>query len=135
VDHLQGLARQRGLAVCAELPAEEITGLADTNLLQQVLLNLLLNAMDASQPEQRVTVKLNTSASGGAEIAVCDQGCGIPAEHLARIFAPFFTTKEHGTGLGLANAARLVESFGGQLRVRSTSGHGSIFTVIIPPAE
>lgn len=135
VEHIQGVARQRGLAVCAELPSGEIVGLADANMLQQVLLNLLLNAMDASQPEQRVTVKLSASAQGGAEIAVCDQGCGIPVEHLTRIFAPFFTTKEHGTGLGLANAARLVESFGGQLQVRSTPGHGSIFTVIIPPAE
>jgi len=135
VEHLQGLAHQRGLAVCAELPTEEVMALADANLLQQVLLNLLLNAMDASQPGQTVMVKLFATAGDGAEIAVCDQGFGIPAEHLVRIFAPFFTTKEHGTGLGLANAARLVESFGGQLQVQSTPGHGSTFSMIIPRAE
>jgi signal transduction histidine kinase len=135
VEHLQGVARQRGLTVRADLPAKPIAVSTDATMLQQVLLNLLLNAMDASQPGQTVTVQLRAIPSGGAEIAVSDQGCGIPAEHLARVFAPFFTTKEQGTGLGLANAARLVESFDGQLQVRSTPGRGSVFTITIPSAE
>jgi signal transduction histidine kinase len=135
VDHLQSLALQYGIVVRADLPETGVFASADADMLQQSLLNLLLNALDASQHSQTVTVKLSTTAAGNAEISVSDQGCGIPAEHLARIFTPFFTTKEHGTGLGLANAARLVESFGGQLLVQSTPGYGSTFTIVLPAVE
>ena len=135
VEHVQGVAQQRGLKVRSELPTGEVCVNADAAMLQQVLPNLLLNALDASRPGGSVTVRLSAAAAGGAEIAVIDQGCGIPAEQLNKVFAPFFTTKEQGTGLGLANAARLVESFGGQLHLRSALGQGSTFTVVIPSLE
>jgi signal transduction histidine kinase len=135
VEHVQGLAQQRGLTVRSELPAREVYAKADASMLQQVLLNLLLNALDASPPGETVTVQLTVAEDGGVEIAVIDKGCGIAAEQLSKVFAPFFTTKVQGTGLGLANAARLVESFGGRLHVQSALGQGTTFTVVIPPLE
>ena len=135
VEHVQGLAQQHGVTVRAELPAGEVSANADAAMLQQLLLNLLLNALDASRSGESITVRLTAAATGAAEIAVIDTGCGIPAELLSKVFTPFFTTKEQGAGLGLANAARLVESFGGQLQVQSTPGRGSVFTVVIPLAE
>jgi PAS domain S-box-containing protein len=108
--------------------------------LGQVLLNLLVNAMQAisegSPTLNEVRVRTSTDASGRARVDVMDTGAGIPAHVLPRIFEPFFTTKptSEGTGLGLAICQQVVRAHGGELEVRSEPGRGSVFSVLLPAA-
>lgn len=104
--------------------------------LQQVLVNLLLNARDACR--QGGTVRLSGGQrEDGIWLTVADDGEGIPAERLPHIFDPFFTTKDpgKGRGLGLAVCQRIVEEAGGRLEVHSEPGKGSAFTLRLRPAE
>jgi two-component system sensor histidine kinase HydH len=119
--------------------------------LRQVLLNLLLNAVQASgappgeaptRPHPHVTLRAQlTRRAFGAqprdllEITVEDNGCGIPPEHLPNLFIPFFTTRSQGTGLGLAVSQRLIEQMGGRIEVDSTQGEGATFRVLLPVWE
>jgi two-component system NtrC family sensor kinase len=112
----------------------------DRNQLQSTLLNILINAFDATGHGGNVTVTTglsnNSDQAGqkGFEIAVSDSGCGIPPENLNKLFDPFFTTKEvgNGTGLGLAVSYGIIERHGGTIRVQSEVGKGSTFTVWLP---
>jgi len=99
--------------------------------LSQVLLNLLLNALDASKAGTQVQVLLSRPP-GWAELRVQDQGPGLSQDQLARIFEPFFTTKEHGNGLGLATSQNIVQSFGGTLGAENRPEGGAVFTVRLP---
>ena len=105
----------------------------DSAQMLQVLLNLVLNAMDAMPLGGPLNLTWRR-VDGLVEIDVVDAGGGIPADQLARIFEPFFTTKENGrgTGLGLAVSWGIVEQHGGTIRVRSEVGRGSTFTVSLP---
>ncbi|MEW6720210.1 MAG: ATP-binding protein [Thermodesulfobacteriota bacterium] len=105
----------------------------DPELLKQALLNIALNAVQATPGGGRVRVAVRNEG-GGAVIAVSDEGEGIPEENLERIFDPFFSTKAKGTGLGLAIASRIMEAHGGFIRVRSAPGRGSAFELHFPPA-
>ena len=135
VEHAVALARQQALSRPIEIELRRADGLPlvehDTAQIQQVLLNLLLNAIQAIPAEGRVTVALE-SRGGFARITVSDTGRGIAPEHLPSIFRPFFTTKGQGTGLGLSLARRIVESHGGRLEVTSQLGKGSEFTAWLP---
>ena len=107
--------------------------LADPVQLQQVLLNLIMNASDAmvgNPPgERRLSIVTRRSEDGHAiECAVADRGPGVRAEDLERIFQPFVTTKKHGLGLGLAICRSIVEAHGGRLWAENShSGRGAIF--------
>jgi nitrogen-specific signal transduction histidine kinase/CheY-like chemotaxis protein len=109
--------------------------------LGQVMLNLLVNALQAipegSPEHHEVRVRTGCDDAGRALVEVSDTGCGMSPTVLARIFDPFFTTKlsEEGTGLGLAICQQIVQAHGGELRVRSEEGRGSVFTVLLPAAE
>lgn len=104
----------------------------DAGLIKQVLVNLLLNAVQALPPEGgKITVTTQT-ANEGVEIIVKDSGIGMDPESLPRIFDPFFTTKGTGTGLGLAVSNKIVEIHRGYIRVESTVGLGSTFTICLP---
>jgi signal transduction histidine kinase len=115
--------------------------------IQQVLINLLINARQAMPDGGLVQLKLSADPSGRlAELSVIDQGVGIAPENLRRIFEPFFSTKTGpdasgtgGTGLGLAVCRDIVEAHHGRLRAESRPGHGSTFTLVLPtcpaPAE
>ncbi len=105
----------------------------DPVLLKQVLLNVALNAVQATDGGGRIRVSVREE-DGGAVIEVSDEGAGIREEDLERIFDPFFSTKVKGTGLGLAIASRIMESHGGFIRVRSEVGRGSAFALHFPPA-
>ena len=109
---------------------------ADANQIQQVVVNLLLNARDAVGDGGWIRVATRAAHDGErsfAEIVVEDGGCGIPQADLAHLFEPFFTTKgTHGTGLGLAVTWGIVEAHGGTIDVRSEVGKGSRFTVRVP---
>jgi len=103
----------------------------DAELLERVIYNLVLNAAQASPPGGAVTVKTR-AAAGTAEIAVIDRGAGIDRKHIDTIFNPFFTTKPHGVGLGLAIVSKIVDEHGGKITVESEPGKGSIFRVLLP---
>jgi signal transduction histidine kinase len=103
----------------------------DSDQIHQVLLNLLLNAEQAIEGPGLVRVSV-LKQEDGAVIAVSDTGRGIPAEHLPNIFRPFFTTKGHGTGLGLSLARRIIEEHRGQIEVASGPGKGTTFSVRLP---
>jgi PAS domain S-box-containing protein len=105
--------------------------MADAKLLQIVFLNLLINAAQAVQNEG--TVRMSIAANQqGCRIAVADTGPGIPSEIRDRVFAPFFTTKSRGTGLGLSTAKRLVDAHDGRISVDCPSGGGTIVTIALP---
>ncbi|HEX6558019.1 MAG TPA: ATP-binding protein [Longimicrobiales bacterium] len=109
--------------------------MADRVQLQQVFMNLLVNAAQAMQEQGRITVKTRyCPADGHVEIGVTDTGSGVAAEHLSHIFDPFFTTKTsgHGTGLGLSIAYGIVTKHGGTIGVKSQIGRGTTFTVRFP---
>ncbi len=103
----------------------------DGAMMEQVILNLLTNAAQASPAGSVVTVK--TQRAGGAVwISVIDRGSGIDPKNLENIFNPFFTTKPEGVGLGLAVVSKIVEDHGGEISVDSTLGEGSVFLIRLP---
>ena len=106
----------------------------DPNQINQVLLNLLLNAIQSMDKPGTIRVSLETDEDD-VLITVADEGKGIPPENLPNIFRPFFTTKGHGTGLGLSLARRTVESHGGRIDVTSEVGKGSRFAIRLPIAR
>ena len=114
---------------------------ADSEQLHQVLLNLVLNGIQAIDKEGKITIEANLrsadgpSQTGSVEIAVTDTGPGIPPEHLERIFRPFYTTKRGGTGLGLSLCRRIIAAHGGTLTAESELKKGSRFIIRIPLRE
>ena len=103
----------------------------DTELMERVFYNLVLNAAQATPDGGAVTVKTR-SAGGTAEVAVIDRGSGIDDQHRDSIFNPFFTTKPDGVGLGLAIVSKIVDEHGGKITVESEAGKGSVFRVLLP---
>ena len=111
--------------------------LGDRIQLQQVLLNLLLNAMDAlneTPPDNRRITLCVRAANGEVEVAVTDNGPGIPVDKLAHLFEPFFTTKAKGLGMGLSISRNIVEAHGGRLRAENNPGRGATFSFSLPAA-
>ena len=104
--------------------------------IQQVISNLLSNAMDATPERGRIEFRLSRTAEGKTRFTIADTGSGISCERLAKVFEPFYTTKEmHGTGLGLWVTRQIVEKHGGTVRVRSKLGHGTVFSIVFPVTE
>lgn len=107
----------------------------DAELLERALLNLVVNAAQASPAGSVVTVKtkaVETGTGPAVEIAVIDRGSGIDPKNLESIFNPFFTTKSTGVGLGLAIVSKIIDEHGGQIAVESAVGEGSVFRVYLP---
>jgi signal transduction histidine kinase len=103
----------------------------DRELMEQVFLNLITNAAEASPPGAPITVRTQ-EADGQAEVSVIDHGCGIPPGQIDTIFNPFVTTKQTGVGLGLAIVSKIVDGHGGKMSVESEPGKGSTFRVRLP---
>ena len=117
----------------AELPAI----VSDANHLEQALMALITNALEATPENGLVTLSTHSSANGvGAmvRLQIEDTGSGIPTEHRQRIFEPFFTTKPHGTGIGLPLAKKFVERNGGTIHIASGSGPGTKIEILLPVA-
>ena len=113
--------------------SRELTLNADGKKLRQALLNLVLNAMQASTRGTTVTLEVAKSCSDGAAVVrVMDRGAGMGPEIISRIQKPYYTTKEGGSGLGIAVARGIIEQHGGALRFESTSGRGTTATVVLP---
>jgi two-component system NtrC family sensor kinase len=115
--------------VATDLPRLE----GDEAQLRAVVLNLVRNSREAMAGGGVLTVRARRS-EGGLEIAVSDTGAGMAPDVLARIFEPFYTTKERGTGLGLAYSRRVVEEHGGSIRCESAPGRGTTFAIRLPGA-
>ncbi len=135
VELVRRTAARAGVRLDGRAP-EGCTMEGDRAQLQQVLVNLLLNAVQASPPGGRVEVTLACGAQG-VELRVRDHGTGIPDEAVDRIFDPFFTTKEvgEGSGLGLSISLGLVERHGGRLEIRNHPGGGVEARMVLPPAR
>ncbi|HBT76129.1 MAG TPA: two-component sensor histidine kinase [Planctomycetaceae bacterium] len=122
-------------------PVPEV--MAEGNRIQQVILNLLINARQAMPDGGRLALKIDYDAeSDMVDLVVRDFGCGIPKERLPRIFEPYFSTKsgpdesgKGGTGLGLALCKRVIEEHYGRIRVDSALGKGTAFTLKLPVAR
>jgi signal transduction histidine kinase len=136
---LEPTARKKGLAVGLELPAD-LRLRADPNQLQQVAINLLVNAIEATPTGGRVDVRARPAAGRdarpGATLEVVDSGAGIRPEDMSRVFDPFFTTKPpgQGTGLGLAICREIVREHGGTIELASAPGAGTSVRVWLPAA-
>ncbi|MDB4983002.1 MAG: Sensor protein of zinc sigma-54-dependent two-component system, partial [Myxococcales bacterium] len=131
---LQWKLAAKRLSLSVKLDADLPLLAADPEQLQQVLVNLLLNACDASEKGQTVLVTARTSGDADVEFSVVDRGIGVAPEHMNAIFDPFFTTKKRGegTGLGLTIVAGIVRNHGGQINVASPPGEGTTVTVRWP---
>jgi signal transduction histidine kinase len=137
VDLIAAQARKQGVEVAVEVEDGEIAVVADAGLIKQVLLNLMLNALQAMEDGGHLTVRAQSipprrgepRESGGALIEVVDEGSGIPEEALERAFDPFFTTKTKGTGLGLSICYGIVERHGGDIEIETSEGEGTTVRV------
>jgi two-component system, NtrC family, nitrogen regulation sensor histidine kinase GlnL len=111
-----------------QLPA----GQFDATELKKLFLNLIINAIEASEPGHSVELRTNSDGNGQVTVEIVDHGAGMDAETLRRLFEPFYTTKEKGTGLGMAIARKITELHQGELSVRSQKGQGTTATVRLP---
>ena len=138
-DTLKLLEKQlQAIQVRTEQSTVELLVRADAGRLQQVLVNIVLNALDAMRDGGVLTVRTGYSEKAGfCRVAITDTGCGIREEHLPHLFEPFFTTKEvgRGVGLGLAISYGIVRQHGGDIEVQSQVGAGTTFRVMLPAAE
>ncbi len=110
---------------------------ADPGQIEQVILNMVVNARDAMPSGGRLLLETRNSSTPGRDcvtLSISDTGVGMDAQVLSRIFEPFFTTKEHGTGLGLATSYGIIKENGGDLRVESAPGKGTTFRIELPVA-
>jgi signal transduction histidine kinase len=123
--------RPRGRIAAPPLPPDLPPLFAVRDQLVQVFLNLILNAIDAGDRGGRVDL-LVSRRDNGVEVSVRDTGDGISPEHAARLFQPYFTTKKHGTGLGLFVTRQLVTDHGGTVTFESRVGEGTTFRVFLP---
>jgi two-component system NtrC family sensor kinase len=130
----------KGVVFCFDPGKDVPARTLDRSQFQSVLLNIIINAIDATDQGGHITITTGMSYSPeadvkrGIEIRIADTGHGIAPEHLDKLFDPFFTTKEvgKGTGLGLSVSQGIVERHGGTIRVHSIVGEGSTFTIRLP---
>ncbi|MGB3225122.1 MAG: ATP-binding protein, partial [Desulforhopalus sp.] len=114
------------------LTSDPVEAYVDPDRLTQCFLNLFLNGLQAMESSGVLSVSSSTGETGKVVIDVRDDGPGISAEDMNKIFDPYFTTKPKGTGLGLAIVHKIIEAHEGQIKVRSTIGLGTVFSVVLP---
>ena len=104
---------------------------ADQEKIHQVLLNLLINALEASQSGSIIKVSLTTASADNVLLTVTDNGTGIPSEDINKIFDPFYSTKSSGSGLGLAVVKSIIDDHNGQIEVKTAPGQGTAFIITL----
>jgi C4-dicarboxylate-specific signal transduction histidine kinase len=128
---LEPEARKRGVLVNADQVQGALTVRADRVHLEQVMLNLAINAMDAMQNgapgKRKMTVQTALAGDSEVEVSVSDSGTGIPTDKLKGVFETFYTTKQQGTGLGLSIVRTIVETYGGKVWAENRRGGGAVF--------
>jgi signal transduction histidine kinase len=132
---LDSTARKRQVGLELRVAPKAPAAWADPDQVKQIVLNLALNAIEASPAGAQVTLEVASAPHGQVAFEVRDHGAGIPADQLESIFHPFFTTKEQGTGLGLSLVHQMVVEHGGDITVDSEVGKGTTFRVTLPGAE
>ena len=129
-------ARARKVGLTLQSPSELPTVRGDRVHLQQVLLNLILNGMDAmadvTNTGRLLTVRADATKDGNVEVSVKDNGAGIPQDKVAHLFEPFFTTKPNGMGMGLAISQTIIEAHGGKISGGNNAGRGAVFKFTLP---
>jgi two-component system NtrC family sensor kinase len=130
---LENEFRIHHISIERDLSGEMPSILLDVNLIQQVFVNLLINAVEAIQENGVITIQSYVNSNGeSVGVGVADTGSGIQPDDMAKIFEPFFSSKKNGTGLGLAVSYGIVQKHRGNIQVSSQLGEGSRFTVEIP---
>jgi signal transduction histidine kinase len=124
----QPMAEQGAVNLKAELNAPGSALMLDGPRVSQVLLNVICNAIQASQSGEEVCVRTKKD-NGAVVVEVSDSGCGIRNEDMTKVFQPFFSTKKAGTGLGLAVSKKIIEAHGGEIGFYENSPKGTTFTV------
>jgi two-component system NtrC family sensor kinase len=135
---LENEFRLRHIRLEKQLSSEMPDILMDRSQIEQVLVNLLLNAIQAIEDQGAITISSDKMPDGSrVKVAISDTGCGIPPEHMTKIFEPFFSTKAKGTGLGLAVSYGIVQKHQGRISASSgPAGRGTVFTLELPmPSE
>jgi signal transduction histidine kinase len=131
---VQPEAQSHNIRVVVDCPSEAPVVNGDAAMLRQALLNLAINACQAMPDGGTLRLACAPAGRGKVEVRVEDSGIGIPPEHLGRIFDLYFTTKEHGTGIGLSMVYRIVQMHDGEVEVHSTPGRGTTFRILLPRA-
>ncbi len=126
--------RAREVEIILEVPRDLPPVLADPDLVRQVLVNLIVNALEAINGPGRIEIRASRD-KGQVRVEVHDDGPGLPGGDPEQLFDPFFSTRERGTGLGLAIARRIVRDQGGELSARAPEGGGALFTFTLPVKE
>ncbi|MCX7703455.1 MAG: ATP-binding protein [Planctomycetota bacterium] len=126
--------RRKNLTVLREF-SNDVRVNVDRAQVQQAVLNLIMNAVEATDNNGRIRLRVKNYYNGDAQIIVADTGCGISPENIKRLYEPFFTTKVGGSGLGLYTVFQVVKSNGGRILARSRVGRGTVFSLIFPPAS
>ena len=130
---VEGRAKQQAVTITEQVPDAPVTVDGDPEQLHQIFVNLLLNGIEAMPQGGTLDIAIETSKGGGTcRALVSDSGAGIPQPVLARIFEPFVTSKEHGTGLGLAVSHRIAVEHCGTLLAANRAEGGAVFTVELP---
>jgi PAS domain S-box-containing protein len=135
---LRGEASRHSVSIQTDLSADSPRVMADRVQLQQVLMNLMLNGIEAMQDTKsggQLTIRSSRGEVGQLLISVGDTGIGLPPEQADQIFNAFFSTKAQGTGMGLSISRSIIESHGGRLWATSNSGRGATFSFTLPAAE
>jgi signal transduction histidine kinase/ABC-type uncharacterized transport system substrate-binding protein len=138
LDLVAALAHARGVSLSRILAEAPLAVKADSIQLQQVLINLIVNAIDAMEslekPQRKITVR--TARDGNsAEIEIADSGPGIPAGKLDEIFEPFHTTKPSGMGMGLSIARTIIDAHDGRISAENKADRGAVFRIVLPLAR
>ena len=131
---VQPEARKHSVRLSIECD-EQLAINGDAGMLRQAILNLAMNAVQAMPNGGNLRLVGTPAAGKRVELRVEDTGSGIAPEHLDRIFDLYFTTKDHGTGIGLSMVYRIIQMHDGEVEVQSTPGRGTTFKVFLPRAE
>lgn len=129
---VQQEAAAKNVQIQLNLTSDFVQADVDPDRLTQCFLNLFLNALQAMKNGGQLAIASSNSAGGSIAIDIKDNGSGISTEDLSKIFDPYFTTKPKGTGLGLAIVHKIIEAHQGQIKVCSTIGKGTVFSIILP---
>ncbi len=130
---IEGQASERGIETRVTTEGEVPLVMADKESLRSAFTNLLINSLEATNGEGgRVEVKLSSDSVDRARVEISDTGSGIAPEDIAKIFEPYYSTKETGTGLGLAIVKKAIDDHDGSITVSSKQGTGTTFTIILP---
>jgi signal transduction histidine kinase len=133
IEAMRPVFAEKSVVLSAAVGPSPCTILGDPFELEQLFLNLLMNAHEVTAPEGMVRVEVATAADR-AIVAVVDTGPGVPPELLEQVFDPFFSTKERGTGLGLAISASIAQTHGARIKATNREAGGAVFTVDFPLA-